>query len=106
MGCTSSKPIGSEAKGIQGSVVYTTAGSFTKIINEKCSHIRLDHINACKRLTVQGSRFDFNLKYCYVSQRGYYPNALNKANQDSYLICERMSGDDNCHLFGIFDGKL
>lgn len=30
--------------------------------------------------------------------------ALGKANQDSYLVCESLLGDDNCHLFGVFDG--
>lgn len=30
--------------------------------------------------------------------------ALGKANQDSYVVCERVLGDNNTHLFGVFDG--
>ena len=29
--------------------------------------------------------------------------ALNKANQDSYVVCENFM-DNNCHYFGGFDG--
>ena len=32
------------------------------------------------------------------------PNSLNKANQDSYLICEGILSDPSCSLFGVFDG--
>mgnify|MGYP000291858996 CR=1 FL=1 len=42
--------------------------------------------------------------YVYVSQRGYYPNDMDKANQDSYLACENILGDKRCHAFGVFDG--
>jgi cGMP-dependent protein kinase len=44
------------------------------------------------------------LQYCYVCQRGYYPNSLKKANQDSYLISESYLGDPSCNFFGVFDG--
>lgn len=30
--------------------------------------------------------------------------ALGKANQDSYLVCESLLRDENCHMFGVFDG--
>lgn len=30
--------------------------------------------------------------------------ALNKANQDSYLVCENFLRDQNCHFMGVFDG--
>ena len=33
-----------------------------------------------------------------------FMSALNKANQDSYVICENVAGNKNAHLFGIFDG--
>jgi serine/threonine protein phosphatase PrpC len=79
-------------------------GSYRQIINEKCPKIRTDTINATKTLKVETSQHIIEMKYAYVSQRGYYPHALGKANQDSYTICESMLGDPNCHFFGIFDG--
>ncbi len=76
-----------------------------KIINEKCPHIRLDHCTEVRKLEITGGKsYDYSLRYCYVSQRGYYPNAMGKANQDSYVICEGLLSDNNNHLFGIFDG--
>ena len=79
--------------------------SYVQIINEKCPLIRLDFSQTVKQMPrMNGISYSYNLRYCYVSQRGYYPNALGKANQDSYLICEKMLGDDKCHVFGIFDG--
>ena len=109
MGCTSSQPVnavkddGSNPVGVQGAVV-TQSKSYKLIINNKCPHIRLDHSAEICTLPVSGKRYDFDLKYCYVSQRGYYPTSLGKANQDSYVICETFLGDSSCHLFGIFDG--
>ena len=39
-----------------------------------------------------------------VSLTEHMLKALNKANQDSYVICENILGNDSSHLFGIFDG--
>lgn len=66
--------------------------------------IRLDCSNGINSLTIEGQKYNYTIRYCYVSQRGYYPSAMNKANQDSYLICESLLDDKSCHLFGIFDG--
>lgn len=108
MGCGSSASTVSDAKkadfkGVSGSLVIKTS-AYTQIINEKSPHIRLDHIDEPKVMQMDGKSFSYKLHYCYVSQRGYYPNSLGKANQDSYLICESLFGNDSCHLFGIFDG--
>jgi hypothetical protein len=77
---------------------------FTKIINERCPLIRLDHCGEPRKLAVEGENYSYTLEYCYVSQRGYYPTSLNKPNQDSYLVCENILGDINTNLFGVFDG--
>lgn len=77
---------------------------FTQIMNPKCCMTRLDHLPEPKMLTIEGDNYNYVLQYCYVSQRGYYPNALGKANQDSYLVCEGLLGDKSCNFFGIFDG--
>lgn len=47
---------------------------------------------------------DFHLEYSVLTQRGYYPDSLDKENQDSYCIKTQLQGDPNIHLFGVFDG--
>lgn len=75
------------------------------LINDKSPIIRLDHSTQIKSLQISnGKDYSYSMKYCYCSQRGYYPNAMGKANQDSYLISEDLGGDSSCHIFGIFDG--
>lgn len=48
--------------------------------------------------------FNYELRYSYLSQRGYYPEALDKANQDSFCIHTQFGKDTNDHFFGVFDG--
>lgn len=40
----------------------------------------------------------------FVSQRGYYPDALDKPNQDSCTILPAFMGDATKMYFGVFDG--
>lgn len=47
---------------------------------------------------------NFSIEYAYVSQRGYYPEAPNKTNQDTYCVQTEFKGNPNSHLFGVFDG--
>lgn len=47
---------------------------------------------------------DFRLEYSVHSQRGYYPDSLDKQNQDSYCIKTQLQGNPNIHFFGVFDG--
>lgn len=44
------------------------------------------------------------LHYAYVSQRGYYPDQPDKANQDAVCVVERLGGDASTHLLGVLDG--
>ena len=74
------------------------------IVNDKSPRIRLDLSDGLAEFDVVGDTCQYTLQYCYLSQRGYYPNAMGKANQDSYAICHNFLGDENTHLFGIFDG--
>lgn len=61
-------------------------------------------------LPASGSRLvrvpagNFELHYSVLTQRGYYPEALDKANQDSFTIHTAFGDDPNDHLFGVFDG--
>lgn len=90
-------------KGLNGSNRIESA-HFTKIINNESPLIRLDHIDQPHSIQIQGVHYDYTLKYVYASQRGFYPDDPNKANQDSYLICEKILNSPSCNIFGIFDG--
>ncbi|KAK7247633.1 hypothetical protein RIF29_42520 [Crotalaria pallida] len=46
----------------------------------------------------------YELRYSYLSQRGYYPDALDKANQDSFCIHTPFGASPDDHFFGVFDG--
>ncbi|KAL2631208.1 hypothetical protein R1flu_015894 [Riccia fluitans] len=48
--------------------------------------------------------FNYELRYSFLTQRGYYPEALDKANQDSYCVHTPFGQDTNDHFFGVFDG--
>ena len=93
----------SKKKGVS-SIVDIKSRTYNEIINDKCSMERLDAANGSKIFNIKGKNYDYKLKYCYVSQRGYYPQSLNKANQDSYSIQETWYGDESIHMFGIYDG--
>ena len=45
----------------------------------------------------------YKLRYAALSQRGYYPDALDKDNQDAYVVETKKVGDNNA-FFGVFDG--
>ena len=88
----------------RGSLVSRMPQGGVKITNEKCPLIQMDAIEEVRQEQLNGLNMSYSLKYCFVSQRGYYPQSPNKANQDSYLIYERVCGDRQAYLFGIFDG--
>jgi len=46
----------------------------------------------------------FTLRYAYLSQRGYYPEDLYKANQDAFKIVPKFNGNKGEIFFGVFDG--
>ncbi|KAL5572619.1 hypothetical protein UlMin_022216 [Ulmus minor] len=54
--------------------------------------------------TVKVPSVNYELKYSYLSQRGYYPDALDKANQDSFCIHTPFGTNPDDHFFGVFDG--
>merc|ERR1719293_551916 len=59
---------------------------------------RIDAINEVRTCEMGDAR----VRYAYVSQRGYYPDDLEKANQDAYAI-EKI-GNGNDYFLGVFDG--
>ncbi|KAF8400848.1 hypothetical protein HHK36_014151 [Tetracentron sinense] len=54
--------------------------------------------------TVKIPSGNYELRYSYLSQRGFYPDALDKANQDSFCIHTPFGTDPDDHFFGVFDG--
>ena len=44
------------------------------------------------------------VKYAYVTQRGFYPDAMDKANQDAFIVKKDVAGDPDTMFFGVFDG--
>ncbi|MCL7025079.1 hypothetical protein MKW94_026705, partial [Papaver nudicaule] len=54
--------------------------------------------------TVKVPSENYDLKYSYLSQRGFYPEALDKANQDSFCIHTPFGTNPDDHFFGVFDG--
>ena len=44
------------------------------------------------------------LRYAYLSQRGYYPEDLYKANQDAFKVIPKFDGKKEQIFFGVFDG--
>ncbi|GER30161.1 protein phosphatase 2C family protein [Striga asiatica] len=47
---------------------------------------------------------NLQLSYAALSHRGYYPDAPDKENQDSYCVKTAVQGNPNIHFFGVFDG--
>ncbi|KAJ1278995.1 hypothetical protein BS78_04G121100 [Paspalum vaginatum] len=47
---------------------------------------------------------NYDLRYSFLSQRGYYPESLDKPNQDSYCIHTPFGTSPDDHFFGVFDG--
>ena len=55
-------------------------------------------------LTYKLGETGITLRYAYLSQRGYYPEDLYKANQDAFKVVEKFNGAQSNLLFGVFDG--
>ena len=79
--------------GIHSGNVTNNANGATKITNKRSSKIILDVMGEVRRIQMKGVSMSYSLSYCYVSQRGYYPENPSKANQDSYLIYENVGGE-------------
>ncbi|CAN0213393.1 unnamed protein product [Ectocarpus sp. 6 AP-2014] len=46
----------------------------------------------------------FTVRYAFASQRGYYPDEPNKANQDSFIVVPNFCRDPESLFCGVFDG--
>eukprot|EP00873_Tetraselmis_striata_P013623 jgi/Tetstr1/433887/TSEL_023067.t1 len=63
---------------------------------------RLVTSNGTQRVELAGT--GCTLTYAYVTQRGYYPEAPDKTNQDSFCVMTNFGGDLEQMFFGVFDG--
>ena len=95
MGCVSSKP----------QVIGSGKAGFGKISNLSQHEIelRIDAPRNSDKVTHSG----IEITYAWASQRGYYPDAPDKENQDSYSILPQIKvkeGYGDTALFGVYDG--
>ncbi|KAE8667964.1 putative protein phosphatase 2C 65 [Hibiscus syriacus] len=47
---------------------------------------------------------NFTLQCSALTQHGYYPDTVERENQDSFCIKTQIQGNPNVHFFGVFDG--
>jgi len=91
MGCTSSKEAVSDIQGRRRSSIPTDKDTVEGRI-EACSEF-----SSCRA----GGAV---VRYAYLSQRGYYPDELDKANQDAFSVTHGIGGVENDSFFGVYDG--
>ena len=76
---------------------------------EQYNPLTEDEVNARIVCSTKAEKFPLGdsgitLRYAYLSQRGYYPEDLYKANQDSFKVVPKFNGLKEQILFGVFDG--
>ncbi|GIL79333.1 hypothetical protein Vretimale_16527 [Volvox reticuliferus] len=109
MGCANSKDIGPGPPGKEYTdlnnaydagvlSVYLTGGPLTaKDYKERL-------VSSEGTQTVFMPQSGYTIRYAFVSQRGYYPDAPSKANQDSFSVQTYFGGDAEQCFFGVYDG--
>ncbi|CAK7337456.1 unnamed protein product [Dovyalis caffra] len=102
-------PVFSPAASSSSSLESETRDQINRLNNHDLGITRLSRVSS-QFLPPDGSRIvkipsaNYELKYSYLSQRGYYPDALDKANQDSFCIHTPFGTSSDDHFFGVFDG--
>lgn len=98
-------PADSESEGEKGDQLY----QFSSTADHEVGITRLSRVSA-QFLPPNGTKVvkvpsgAYELHYSFLSQRGYYPDALDKANQDSFCIHTPFGTSPDDHFFGVFDG--
>lgn len=106
MGCASSSPskaarLPPPGGGGGGSTQQTDEDGYNPLTQEEI-HSRIQCSE--RALLFPLGKTGVTLRYAYLSQRGYYPDDLYKANQDAFKIVERFNGRDDQIFLGVFDG--
>ncbi|KAJ7533473.1 hypothetical protein O6H91_13G050700 [Diphasiastrum complanatum] len=93
---------GSEYKAGNSRSLYNTFESDLGI--PRLSRLSSQYLPPTGFRLIQVPAWDYELRYSYLSQRGYYPEALDKTNQDAFCVHTQFGKDPNDHFFGVFDG--
>ncbi|KAL4426116.1 hypothetical protein ABPG77_002702 [Micractinium sp. CCAP 211/92] len=108
MGCSSSKPVADDsaimrrrARGSMAMVGLKT--EVAKDAAQAAEATRVDATNGSVALRLPPGT-GLGVRYAYISQRGYYPDAPDKTNQDGVSATERLGGQPDLHLFSVYDG--
>ena len=103
MGCAGSSPKEADGSNAHGGYQGNEAEE------EEYQPLTEEEVNARIQCSSKASVFPlgktgYSLRYAYLSQRGYYPEDLYKANQDAFKIVENFGGNSETILLGVFDG--
>ncbi|CAM9579284.1 unnamed protein product [Pylaiella littoralis] len=69
-------------------------------LNQREIQERIDAPPSSETIQIGGC----SLRFAFVSQRGFYPDDRDKANQDAYGVATHFDGDPSKALFTVFDG--
>jgi hypothetical protein len=105
MGCSHSSPK-KIAIPLNPSKTISPSSSVADILSTEEINARIVSGSGTADLPLNETQGQMHLKYSYVSQRGYYPEALDKENQDSFCVHTNFGGDPSKAIFGVFDGNV
>ena len=98
MGCLQSKPV---PKKIEKPTPAKAAPPTKKGLSKDEVQMRIVAPEICHTYVQSG----VTIKYAWASQRGYYPDAPDKENQDSFSAEPHLSSSlPDVALFGVYDG--
>lgn len=72
--------------------------------NSRLSGVDGTHTVSVPYTDDSGTTRAYQMRYATCSQRGYYPEAADKLNQDAYAALERFRGREDEFVFAVFDG--
>lgn len=105
MGCLSTKPSAATSRnGSAFSIPYSSSHASKRGLSKDEIQMRIVAPKSCQTFIHSG----IAIKYAWVSQRGYYPDSLDKDNQDSCSAAPCIFPKDGIlpeiALFGVYDG--
>eukprot|EP01018_Ginkgo_biloba_P026545 Gb_23110 [translate_table: standard] len=102
MGCVNGKCLSQQSSSSPNESRNDKENAGIGVENRELNAANIATENVCEVVRVPA--YGYELKYAYLSHRGYYPEAPDKANQDSFCIHTRFKNNPNDHFFGVFDG--
>ena len=72
--------------------------------NSRLSGVDGTHTATVPYTDDHGHKRTYRMRYATCSQRGYYPEAADKLNQDAYATSARFRGREDEFVFAVFDG--